>query len=235
MIIAGIDLETGGSFKDPLEKNFITEIGIVLYDVEEDACVEVFNSLINPQEQISAEALEYTKISQYQVETYGRFFDNDMRAYILNLLDKADYLLAHNGLRFDFPLLEQPKYLGPLNKIKIDSMIDIEYPNNCRSTNLTYLQCFHGFAYPGHRTIMDVMAMFKIFKNYDLNSIIASASSPLVKVIANVGFADKDKAKEANFYWNPDSKFWFKEMRQINIPKHSDNWKFSWRIENEEN
>lgn len=227
MILLGIDLETGGEFNSSNEENFITEIGAVLWDTKYNAPVAMQNILIRSDKEISKEAEQYTGISTNMVNDYGITIQEASRVILL-MFNKCDFVVAHNGLNFDKPIME--KYFNLPEKFWIDTMIDVGYPANCVSKNLTYLAGFHLIlnSFP-HRAITDVLTMLTILAKYDLNNVIESAKSPMVKLQAIVSFDNKELAKKAGFKWDGSNKIWIKEMRQAKANKFCENLPFSTR------
>ena len=129
-------------------------------------------------------------------------------------------------------------------------MIDVPFPTNCKSRNLTYLSAFHKilncFA---HRAVTDVLTMFEVVKQYDWEEVIANANSPVVRARAitaapnwnnkesmEVFNAQKDLIKKAGFRWDGEAKTWERETKQVFIEKESPEWEFQWKlIEGERN
>jgi len=220
MKLLGLDFETGASFDTPLKDNFITEIGAAIQDTDH-GIVDMCSTLIKNDEIISPDCIQYTGITNEAVDEWGRSPGPSFER-LFDMWQRSDVIVAHNGLEFDIPLLEAYTARKKLpifpKKLVIDTMIDIEYPANCKAFNLTHLQAFHGFVYPGHRALFDVMAMLNILSKYDLDVILQSASSPIVEVMAVVnGYRDlagREAAKANKFRWNPDRKIWTKKMRK---------------------
>ena len=236
MLITGIDIETGATFETPKEDTFITELGAVLYDTELESPVQMMNVLVNQDREVSPEATVYTGITTEMCRKYGVSITEALMT-LLPLYNRADYIVGHNGLAFDKPIIgaqiKKTFTTSPFQKKPwIDTIIDIKFPSNCMNTSLTYLQGFHGFCYPGHRAIFDVMAMLKILAMYDIHAIAALANSPIVTVQAIVnGWQDKatqTKVKKAGFRWNPDNKTWTKDMRECSV--ESANFDFNYII-----
>lgn len=230
MKLLGIDIETGDLDKD---NQFITEMGAVLYDTELKTPVEIYSTLINTVgKTITQEATEYTGITNEMVKSYG-IKPILVAQNIRLLIERSDFAVAHNGNAFDKPIVS--KFLKDHGEVSIknipwiDTMIDIEYPGNCRNRNLTYLQAFHGFAYPGHRAIFDVMAMLRILMSYDLNRVIDVAKSPEIELQWSapyprtgkgspqmIAFEEiKDKVKGSGFHWEPDRELWSKTTKEL--------------------
>lgn len=268
MKILGIDLEIGNPFNNvngedwPKDQTWLTEIGMIMYDTD-FGCqpVKSFECLINEEKGVSEDAEEYTGISSALIETHGRS-PGEFTSKIMSWFHEADYVVAHNGTRADKPWLKAflQRYTGAgafdnwSPPIWLDSLIDIEYPNNCKQKNLTYLAGFHGFCNPfPHRAGSDVMTMMKIFFNYNVDRIIAVNASPKViyKALAPIDIDPtkkkkaftsgtdeyiemelwKKKVKRAGFGWdgqaeNTGQKCWFKISRQIWVDEGRDKFNF---------
>lgn len=235
MILLGLDLETGGAFDAPIEENFVTEVGAVLYDTKIGQPVRIYSELLHwEDENISHEATEYTGITNDLVQRWGqspKFVACELRS----LIKSCDAIVAHNGLGFDKPILVNWSELKESVNSKpwIDTTIDVPYPNNCRSRNLTYLTAFHRLMNPfPHRAVTDVMLMLEILNLYDVDDIFKTAQSPLVKVVANVSFAEKDLAKAQGFMWDGTNKKWYKNRRKRTLDNtDTDAWGFNYSLE----
>lgn len=236
MKLLGLDLETGAAFDEPVEKNWITEFGAVMWDTDLGQPVKIYNSLVQPPEgkEVHQEPADYTKITDAMVREHGAPRTEVFLVAEAMILE-ADYVVAQNGLLFDKVILREELPRQAVNfpeKHWIDTTIDVPYPKECRYQNLTYLAGFHGFVNPfPHRAVTDVLTMMKVLMQYDLGPIIESAESPVVKVIADVSFQQKDKAKAASFYFDGDRKVWFKSMRENKIAVLSPTWDFKFKTE----
>lgn len=230
MILLGIDLETGGSFDQPMEANFITELGAVLYDTELKQPVSILNTLVKSLQPVSAESTQYTGITDGMLAKWGVEWAK-VSSRLCVMLGQADAVVAHNGLGFDKPLLQN--YLTLDDKPWIDTMLDVPYPANCRSTNLTYLAGFHGLlnCFP-HRAVTDVLIMLEILAKYDIQPIYELACSPLIKIIAHVSFANNKLAKNQKFMWNPEKKEWYRNIRRLAVSElDTKSWGFKFSVE----
>lgn len=248
MKLLGIDTETGGAFELPLEKNFITELGAVMWDTELKASVKILAELIDFERPVAEEAAEYNGISQELVTKYGLKGDDIYHTFhmLAKMMTQADFIVAQNGVNFDKPLL-----INTFKELEIpfpetewlDSQHDVEYPRNCKSKSLTYLQGFHGFCYPGHRAVFDIMAMLRIFTMYPFEQILTWARSPIVTLRAmtkNINWKNavevaafnvqKEKIKKAGFKWNPETKLWTKELKQVIFEKEKEGYDFPYKI-----
>ena len=248
MLLLGIDLETGGSFDAPKEDNFITEIGACLWDTNHGP-VKMFSEILNLGKPICKEAEEYTGITDRMKLDYGinemihpQIFRTKTQE-LFYFMTKADYIVAHNGLEFDKPILMQfLKSIGIQmpDKTWIDTMIDVPYPKNCTSRSLTYLAGHHLIlnCFP-HRAITDVLTMMTILMKYDLSEVIKCAETPIIEAVWSSPYPSKHKfrgdskayllamkeftenkslASKHRFRWNPENKEWVLKTRKHLIP-----------------
>lgn len=223
MLLLGLDLETGGAFNAPPETNFITEIGLVLWDTEFSQPVDLVSLLLKPDHQVAPESAEYTGISNELLERHGHPADIRTLQPIAKLMKKADYIVAHNGREFDRPLIEAVFTRFALKMPAtpwLDTQYDVDYPRNCVSRSLIYLAGFHGMVNPfPHRAVTDVLTMFTILNHYDIQKVIANSQRKWLIIQANVSYDERDKAKEKGFRWQSDGgrtyeKSWVKRVRE---------------------
>jgi DNA polymerase III subunit epsilon len=223
MLLLGLDLETGGAFNAPADTNFITEIGLVLWDTEFAQPVDFLSLLIKPNQPVAPESVEYTGITDELLARHGQPADIRTLQPIAKLMSKADYIVAHNGREFDRPLLDAAFTRFNLKMPAtpwLDTQYDVDYPRNCRSRSLIYLAGFHGMVNPfAHRAITDVLTMFTILNRYDIQQVIANSQRKWLIVQANVGYDEREMAKEKGFRWQQDGgkiyeKCWVKRVRE---------------------
>jgi DNA polymerase III subunit epsilon len=219
MLLFGLDFETGGSFEKPLEENFITEVGAVLWDTEAGCPVRMMNRLVYQGKPIAEEATQYTGITNEMIAKHGEPLSTVIGDLCV-MAKEAEYIVAQNGLMFDRPLLKielDNCGMGDMNprQLWLDTTCDVPYPKNCRNTNLTYLAGFHLIlnCFP-HRAVTDVLTMMAVLQKYDINTVIRNASQPTLLVRALVTYDQRDLAKKAGFYWEPKDKFWLKNVRK---------------------
>lgn len=223
MLLLGLDLETGGAFNAPMDTNFITEIGLVLWDTDFAQPVDFLSLLIKPSQPVSPESVEYTGISDELLARHGHPADIRTLQPIAKLMSKADYIVAHNGREFDRPLLEAAFTQFGLKMPAtawLDTQYDVDYPRPCRSRSLIYLAGFHGMVNPyAHRAVTDVLTMLTILARYDIQQVIANSQRKWLIVQANVGYEEREMAKEKGFRWQQDGskvyeKCWVKRVRE---------------------
>lgn len=213
MKILGIDFETTGL--DP-QKDRITEAGLVLYDTNARQPVRITGFLVKPMGAIiPAEIEQLTGITNELVAQFGVLPSAAMKA-IEGMVSTADFFCAHNAeFDRDFLTAEAERWKMSFDKPWIDTRTDLPTAAYSlgKSASLKYLACDHGFVYPAHRAVSDVLAMLEILGRYDLNETIKRAQTPNVKVRAVVSFDDKHLAKERGYYWKPEQKLWIKPLK----------------------
>jgi DNA polymerase-3 subunit epsilon len=229
-ILCGIDLETTGLL--PAEDR-ITEIGAALVEWETLTPLKLMSTLVNPERPIPPEITKITGITDEQVDLYGKS-EKAAFAELHDLMSYADYAAAFNGSRFD-----QPFYLAACSRLGVepsgifwlDLSSDVKWPPEITTRNLRHLASEFGFCNPfAHRALFDVMTMFKTVQGLSLDAIIARAQEPMVYVQAMVDFANNQKAKDFSFRWNPDSKRWWKGMKQSDFEAEKSLWQFTSRL-----
>jgi len=237
--VLGFDLETGAPFDVTPEKNWITELGAVLWDMTTKTPVKIYNTLVKTDgKEVSEEAVRYTGITTEQCNKWGLPLEVVVQEFN-TLLESADYIVAHNGRNFDIPVISNVYNtigMEPLlleTTTLIDTMTDIPYPANCVNRNLTYLAGFHLVlnSFP-HRAVSDVLTMLTVMSKYDWEETQAIANSPVCKYIAKFDYPTerkwggqfkqkmeefnkiKDGVKNLGFKWKPDTKQWVLETRE---------------------
>lgn len=251
--VLGIDLE--GINDDlvfsgvNLKKDRVTEIGAVLWDTELNQPVQILSELIDEpgRLKITKEVEELTGITDEMLNEWGQ--DKEMIKLTLRklsfLMEKADFIMAHNGTNYDEPMLREmfKRYdLKMPNTHWIDSSTDIEFPEKIRNRSMANLEHAHGFVNPfPHRAVTDVLSMLKIASLYEWQRIFKLAVSEKVTIIAELTAPDwknksavesfnkvKNKVARSGFRWNPSKKIWSKEIQQVLIDEGKVNYEFSW-------
>jgi DNA polymerase-3 subunit epsilon len=256
MIILGIDLE--GVNQNLIENGVnlevdrVIEIGAALWDWEAGQPVSMISEIVNEPKRlkISEELEDLTGISESICQKWG-LTENQIIPTLKNLaamMERADYCMAHNGTNYDHPMLEAmfKRYdLTMPDKVWIDTMVDIEFPNKIKGRSMALLEHAHGFINPfPHRAITDVLAMFKVAGHYDVKRMAKLAESPVVKIVAkldapnwrNQGEVEafnkvKNKVAKARFKWNPSKKTWYKDVHQVLLDEGKINYDFDWFIQ----
>jgi DNA polymerase-3 subunit epsilon len=223
MLILGKDYETTGL--EP-EKHSITEVGMVLWDTDLHAPIKVMGFLVDPGPNAVWDPVTL-KITGLTPELCAKFGYPDERALkqVIAWHENAEVICAHNGTRFDRPFFEAwcrrlGFYVNP--KLWIDTNTDIELGelDFKKSRKLTYMAADHQFLNPfPHRAVFDVMTMLKVLDNYDLERVLFLAKQPVVDVIANVSYDDRELAKARGYRWYPEQKLWVMTMKECFVEK----------------
>ena len=234
MYILGVDFETSG-----LEENrdVVTEIGAVLWDWEGKKPVLIMSELVSIPEnvEINPDVVEVNGITREILDEFG---SDPVFAFgkLNKMVDKADYIMAHNA-EFDKKFyVSSMKRAGikPVlcDKFWLDSAVDVNYPKNIRTRKLVFLAAEHNFLNPfAHRAVFDVLTMFQVVRDYDINDIVKLASEQKYELKANVLFDDRQKAKDRGFYWDGTNKIWIKTVRESEMDEEVKNCNFKvlWR------
>ncbi|EQC51994.1 3'-5' exonuclease [Bacteriovorax sp. DB6_IX] len=255
MLILGIDLE--GINENLVENGVnlqvdrVTEIGAVLWDTRINAPIKIFSELVKERDKLplTEEVIELTGIDEQLLDDHGLVGEEIKLALqrLALIMKKADYLMAHNGEKYDRPMLAEmyKRYgLEMPNKIWIDTQNDIEYPRRISHKSMAALEHAHGFINPfPHRAVTDVLSMLKIASHYDYKRMALLASSPKVKIVATLRAPNwkdkgqvekfnkvKSKVSRARFQWDPSSKEWSKIVHKVLIDEGRLNFEFDWRL-----
>lgn len=232
MLILGGDFETSGLSP---EKNAVTEVGMVLWETDLRAPVKVMGYLVDPW--AGAEWDPVTQaINGITPELCSKFGYPDERALKQFILwyQMADYACFHNGTRFDRLFFNawcaRYGYDPDLDKVWIDTNTDIELGEleHKMSRKLTYMAADHQFLNPfPHRAVFDVMTMFKVLGDYDLDRVIFLAKQPNVTIQALVSYDDRELAKARGYRWNEDprnpsgKKIWVQTIKECFLEKET--------------
>lgn len=220
ILICGVDVETTGL---DTEKDEIIELAAVIWDVERKVPVMMQSELIKIDKPVSPEISAITGIISDDLQDYGRSWGQVADTF-LSMATACNYIMAHNGLGFDKPILASNlARLGrelPL-RVWIDTMIDVPFTSEMKARKLGHVAAEHGFLNPfPHRALFDVLTMLRVASFYDINALTTSAKSPLVTVQAlcrkpwEDGGASTDEAKKNGYRWDGVNKRWIKQLRQ---------------------
>lgn len=173
-VVLGIDFETTGL---DLVNDRATEVGLVLWDTTTKQPVQISGFFVKTGKEITPEITKLTGITKEVLDTFGMDEPLAFKA-IERAINRADYVLAHNGNDFDKPLLVNwaARESSPLvDKLWLDTKIDLPEAAYGKSASLKYMACDHGFVYDAHRAVSDVLAMLRIFSQYDFDEIVQTA------------------------------------------------------------
>ena len=229
-----LDLETTGL---DLTQNQVIEVGAILYSVKHQTVLQQASTLFpvkeNPQEHINKISVCASNVSE-SVD----LIRSEVSSLFSGMFSWSDYLIAHNAAfdkqwrtgihEIDFWFQEKP-WLCTLN--------DFVWPHNSKPSNLINTALNHGIGVTkAHRALSDCQLIAELFdRTEDLQGLfelaIARSNEPRYMVIAQVSFEQKDLAKNAGFYWNPDGKLWTKELRESDICSQQKSWGFEFELE----
>jgi len=210
-----IDTETTGLIPG---EDKVTELGLVLYNVEDDRMVAVHNMLIRrPGLEIPEIITRLTGITSNILEDSGSSV-NTVVGTLTCMLSKADYLVGHNIREFDKPFIDA---LAAEANIKlpdipmIDTRTDLHHPVEPKSHKLENLLMDQELLnYFPHSAIGDTLMTLKLLCKFDLAQTIEMSKVPDIKVQAVVSYANKDKAKGRGFHWDAKEKIWHTTMKE---------------------
>ena len=229
MIVLGLDFETSGI--SPNEDRVI-EIGAVLWDCDRKTPIDIMGKLIKQEGiRLSPEITEITGILDEDLENHGYDATASLKE-LHGLLSRCDYVVAHNGNRFDKLFLEQEVKragLGELNWTKpwIDTLTDLPLPDSIRTRKLSYLAVEHQLFNPlPHRAVFDVIVMLQLFSKYPVEEVVSLAESPTIEVRADVTYDDRALAKDCGYRWDGGRKMWVKTIKQVHFEGEQQRAKF---------
>lgn len=220
MIVLGVDFET--TSLEPATGR-ITEIGAVLWDTLENKPLKIYNELVACGAPIPDEITKITGITDKMIAEHGVPQDEAFIALGF-LMMEAEYVLAHNA-PFDRAFYEETcKRLGHevvLNKW-IDTSVDVPYDEKISTRKLIHLAAEHGFLNPfAHRAVFDVLTMLAVCAKYDWQDIKRLSHEPNVKLIAQVSYDDREKAKARGYRWDAPAKQWVKTVKQSVVEREA--------------
>ncbi len=217
MLLLGLDLETTGLNPDADD---IIEIAAVIWDTHRQSPIKIYNELVQTQQILSPEITRLTGIEQSDLNNWG-VSPQEILFNLESLSKKCSYIVAHNAKEFDQKFILRYLKENPEVQITlpwIDTLTDLPYPNDMKTRKLMHLGAEHGFLNPfPHRSLFDVLTMFKILSHYPIEQVIELLESPLVRAVAQVSFDEREKAKTLGFKWDPQRKEWFKSLREIQL------------------
>src|SRR5208282_1970744 len=241
MLILGKDYETTGL--DP-DVHSVTEVGMVLWDTDLRAPIKIMGFLVDPGPNAVWDPVVLQINPSITPELCAKYGYQSERALkqILSWYQPADVACAHNGTRFDRLFFnawcQRHGYDPEPNKLWIDTNTDIELPfPEKMSRKLSYMAADHSFLNPfPHRAVFDVMTMFRILDQYDLDRVLYLAKQPNVNLQALVSYDDKDLAKARGYRWQEDpsnpggKKIWMQTIKECFLEEEKTNAGFPVRI-----
>jgi DNA polymerase III alpha subunit (gram-positive type) len=227
MYVLGVDIETTGLSPD---NDNIIELGAVVWDTEVDKPIAMMNHLIAiGDKKLSNKIITLTGITDIDLDSFG-IGEKVALTELLKLAEKCDYIVAHNGNKFDRLFIDNAlnKYDISLDKPWIDTVYDVPYHEGIKSKKLTDLaihyNCSTNYA---HRALFDVLMMLDICSYYDWQDIIELQKIPMITIVANVSYEELEKAKSEGFYFDRNTKQWKTNMKESKLDSLSYNFEYT--------
>jgi DNA polymerase III subunit epsilon len=208
-----IDTETTGL---DAKRDWIIEIGAVLYSVTHRTTLFQFSTLLNAPDNAAEHInrIPAAVLPEICINTQQIFIDT-----LQQLAQAANYAIAHNAA-FDEQWFDG-SHLPILNNIAAEplkwlcTLEDFTFPQQTRQgESLVNLALNHGIGVSSaHRALTDCQLIAALFDRMDdLEGMINKADRPKALYKAQVPYEKKDLAKTAGFKWNADKKIWTRRM-----------------------
>jgi DNA polymerase-3 subunit epsilon len=229
-IILALDFETTGL---DFVKDRPIEVGAILWSTNQSRCLESQGYLVKTEVPITKEITEITGITQAAVNAFG-YESNHAFEILLDMISAADFIIGHNVIRFDSRMLkawaEREQQEVP-DKLWIDTYTDIP-----RATpgKLTLMAAEHGFLNLfAHSALADCQTVLKLIEGYNFDEIVERAKSPMVVVQAHQARHENELAKKAKFRWRPETKQWWKFVKEIDLEAFGKTLPFDYSVHRE--
>jgi DNA polymerase III subunit epsilon len=215
MILLSLDFETTGLDR---EKDEVIEVGAVLWSTGKNRALETSSYLVKNTIPLSQEITDITGISQGMIDKAG-YEQGDGFQKLQDMIEQADAYVGQNVVRFDKRFYEAwaaKNNMVPIEKLWIDTRTDL----GLESKHLGYLAADAGFLNPfPHNAVSDCLTVLRLVSMHKIEDVVARAESPTLVVKADVSFADNALAKKRKYSWHPNSKMWWKAVKQIDLEK----------------
>jgi len=226
MILLLLDFETTGL--DP-HTHSICEVGVALWDTVLQRIIRVADYLVyEPNAVWEAAAMEKNGLTPELCEKYGMPTDKAFRQ-LMTWANSADVFVAYNGKSFDFPMwdawAEKQGSIVP-NRLRLDPMVDIQWPKDYRSRELFYVAAKHGILnHFIHTGAGDVLTMVTLLSRQpDLGMILEYAKMPDIIIEGRCSIDDRQRVKSNGFNWLfppglSKTKKWIKTIKEGMLDK----------------
>ena len=221
MIITALDVESTGLDKN---KDRILEVGLVLFSTGQNRVLESAGFLVQSDGVVvSDEITEITGITQAAVDKFG-YDTKQALDSIEYFVGQSDAVLAHNGTRFDKPMVDNSAKRSTFNlteKLWIDSMVDLP---GVKGEQLITMAAKAGILLTGaHGALADASATLEMVRRHaqepekSWDRIVERAKSPIVLIQSHQARDKNSDAKKFKFRWNPDRKIWWKAVKEMDL------------------
>jgi len=219
VIITSLDTECTGLDKN---KDRIIEVGLVLFSTGQNRVLESTGFLVQSDGVVVSdmERKGYSVV-QAAVDKFG-YDTKQALDSIEYFVGQSDAVLAHNGNRFDKPMVDNSAKRSTFNlteKLWIDSMTDIP---QTKGEQLITMAAKAGILLTGaHGALADASATVEMVrrhaqepeKNWD--KIVERAKSPIVILQSHQDRGKNADAKKLRFRWNPERKLWWRPVKEM--------------------
>jgi len=199
----------------------VIEFGYTLTD-ENLGIIHSGSFLIKPTCPLDGSVINLLKIDDEFIKLHG-FEKSVAFEKIKKLFSQATYIVAHNGLKFDLPILSKELDMDISDgKIIIDTLkhLPASFYSECDDKKLKTLCIEKGVFFPqAHRASLDIALLFALFYRFkkDLNEIIENAKKLVNLYKIDVSYDDRDKAKAIGGTWNGEAKRWEIELDETEM------------------
>ena len=146
-----------------------------------------------------------------------------------------DYCISYNA-DYDKPLLEQ--WLGDCKWLCAMKQIKIPYHSD-RTRSLLNLAVYHDVPIvSAHRALDDCLILARLFDvlgNIDdlVTDAVKRSNSHRKTVIAKVSYDYREKAKDKGFWFNKETRQWYKETTEYDLEKLLATLDFEYEVQDE--
>lgn len=206
-----VDVETTGL--DP-SKDQVIEVGAILYDLEHASPV-ASHAAVLPAETNDAEKTNKIPVPFLKSAPY---LGDVAWPFIRVLAEHSDCFAAHNA-SFDKSFF--PVDIAAL-KPWVCTCKGVKWPEHGSSRALVPLALEHKVSVDeAHRALEDCRTLMRLFQRvqekHDLSAMLERAMGPMVEVVAQVSYDDRQRAKDEGFGWDPATKTWRREMLEADV------------------
>lgn len=223
-----LDIETNGL---DVDKNYIIEIGFIVYEVNRDtgkiiSKVKEYQALQEIKEPLTKKIINITNLTDEMLK--GQIIDWDE---VNDLLSQCSYILAHNSY-FDRGFIDK-RVLSSSRIIWGCSLSQIDWiGKGFQSKSLVNLCLAHGIYYDGHRAVNDVEATTYLLqqKRDDdshcyLKQLLDEIDKPQQIVVAHKYPATKkDVLKDRGYIWAGDIWSWVRILNEDESVREELKW-----------
>lgn len=177
MKILSVDTETTGLY---YQKDRVLELGWILFDWDTKMEIRRESHICwDPSFPDSTpDAFDANKLSRDFLERNSNQTNIAWERFSTDA-DKSDFIVAHNGLKFDKPFIQMEcarrNVPFPVTSW-LDTKEHVDYPPKMRQKSLRYLMVDHDLHYPAkHRALVDAEAVLLLLCKYDIQNVIKRA------------------------------------------------------------